>query len=726
VLDTLLHPIGLKWSRKPGTDIVTITPNLQAKVFNLTPEESAKLKAVMDNGDLQRILWGKDGVPKMKGIELTLDEREGILICVDSKQNIQKVEAFLEDLKTQAPPALIFRTYRLREGEGPKVKSLIEAMLEADSRAPYAPERKLLLDGRDLIIKDTSENIKKVEVLLEDKDFIEKIRSDELEVQTWILVPKEALKQNPEQMRQFGEWVVEVIKVMLYAKSTVSKAEAEGRRLWWNPATMQLTLTDYPDNVRAVSDFINSLPQLEQKAKHKIIPLRYAKAETIASRINSFLGLAGAGEEVTGEGGMSVTRSLSVGQDFTFRDITVRLMRVNENDVNDDNDDSVELKVRSPGQSEDVTMDEFDSEEVDDYEIVAEDVKPSSTPGEGRVKVKVRYNPPYGPLTQPIATPQPTPAVTEEGEKPVQDIKEINAIFVEYKDPTHLSNVEEWTKRLDVRTQQVSIETKFVEVIESRAKEFSSQLAIADLTEGMSFDDSVLNMRFANDLDELQNAIRSQYEPPAESPYYQHLLKGSTVFSMITGGNSPINWQLRLLEAEGVVNVVNGPHIVVQDGESATFRISRVLGGIPTVDASGNIVGGQGVQSYDPVDISVDEVFISQLGEIELDLTATVEDLDTLTGGSVVQQQVGDEQQTQGTVQYTLSRLTKDFQTKSRIKDGGTLVIGGWTSERSGDYRSGIPIIHNIPFIGKLLFGRNLRHIDKTTLLIFLTARIVE
>ena len=728
VLDTLLVPIGLKWSRKPGTDIVTITPDLQPKIFNLTPEESAKVKSVMDNGNLQKILWGKDGVPQMKGVELTLDEREGLLISVDSRHNIKKLDAFLQDLKTQAPPGLIFRTYRLREGEGPKVKSLIEAMLEADSRAPFSPERKLLLDGRDLIIKDSPANIKKVEVLLEDKDFIEKIRSDKLQVQTWILVPKEALKQNPEQMRQFGEWVVEVIKVMIYAKSTVSKAEAEGRRLWWDPATMQLTITDYPDNIQAVADFIHSLPQLEQKAKTKIIPLRYAKASEITTRVNSFLGL---GETLTEGGqatsGMSVTRSLSVGQDFTFRDVTIRLMGVNENDPNDKNDDSIEIKIRTPGESRDLTMDEFDSEVVDDYEVVAEDVTPSSTPGEGRGKIKVTYNPPFGPQQQMLMiTPVPTPAVTEEGEKPVQEISEINAIFVEYKDPTHLAKVQEWIERLDIRKQQVSIETKFVEVIESRAKEFSSQLAIADLTEGVNFDDSVLNMRYANDLDEVQNAIRSQYEPPAESPYFQHLLKGTTVFSLITGGNSPINWQLRLLEAEGVVNVVNGPHIMVQNGESASFRISRVLGGIPTVDASGNTVGGQGIQSYDPVDISIDEVFITQLGEIELALNATIEDLDTLTGGSVTQQTTTPGQTPQGTVQYTLSRLSKDFQTRARIKDGGTLVVGGWTSERSGDYKSGIPIIRHVPFIGKLLFGRNLRHIDKITLLIFLTARIVE
>ena len=727
VLDTLLLPIGLKWSRKAGSDIVTITPDLQTKFFNLTPEEASKVKAVIDNGDLQKILWGSDGAPKMKGVELTLDEREGILISVDSKTNIQKISAFLEDLKTQAPPGLIFRTYRLREGEGPKVKSLLEAILEADSRAPYAPERKLLLDGRDLIIKDTPENIMKVEDLLMDKGFIEKLRSDKLQVETWLLVPKEALKQNPEQLRQFGEWVIEVIKVMLYAKSTVSKAEAEGRRLWWDPTTMQLTITDYPNNIRSVADFIHSLPQLEQKKKSQIIPLRYAKADEIADKINSFLGLSGEDEGVSGAGGLSVTKSLSVGNDFTFRDMTIRLQQVNENDANDDNDDSIELKVRTPGESRDVTMDEFDSEEVDDYEIIADDVKPSTTPGEGRARLKVTYTAPYDVQQQVEETPEPTPEVTEEGEKPVQGLTDpINAIFVEYKDPAHLNQVKEWITTLDMAPKQVSIESKFVEVIESRAKQFSSQLAIADLTKGISFDDSILNMRFANDLDELQNAIASANEPAGESPSFQHLLKGTTVLSLITGGDSPINWQLRLLEAEGVVNVINGPQILVQDDkDEAEFTITRVLGGIPEVDASGNYVGGGGTTQFRPVYLNITDLFVSEMGEIEFYLDAEIVDQDALSGGTVTAQDEQGQQEASA-VQYSLSRLEKNITTWVRVKDGGTIVVGGWTSERSGEYTSGIPILRQIPYVGKVLFGRNLRHIDKTTLLIFLTARIVE
>lgn len=725
VLDTLLNPIGLKWSRKSGSDVVTITPDLQTKIFNLSSAEAAKVKAIIESGDIHRLLWGKDGTPKLKGVDLTLDDREGILVSVDSAPNIQKLEAFLHDLRTQAPPALEYRTYRLREGEGPKVKSLLEQILKADDSAPYSQDRKLLLDDRDLIVKDVAENIKKVEQILQEKDFIEKLRSDTLQLRTWPLAPREALKNNPDQLRQFGDWVVQVISVMLYAKSTRSKAEAEGRRLWWDQPNLLLTVVDYPDNILAVDDFINSLPQLEVKTKTAIIPLKYQRADVLAGKINSVFGLSGAGEEQAGgpsRGEMTVTKSVSDGKDFTWRDLYILVKKVNDNDVNNEKDDSVEFKARTPGETRDITMDEADSEVIDDYEIIVDDIKPSSTAGKGQVRFKIYYRPTSSQI-QTVLTPVPTPAVKiadeEEAEAEVEAITESNSLYVPYKDPAHFERIKKFVERSDLPKKQISLETKFVEVIESRAREFSSQIAIADLTQGIDFDNSVLNMRYANDLDELQNALRSQYEPSAESPYFQHMMKGTTVFSLVTGGNSPLNWQLRMLEAEGIVNVVSGPQITFLEGESPTFRIERRF------DPIGYAADNVNIPSLIPVDFSISDPFVSAAGYIEFNMNPIIEDLDAqFMSGAVTLENQQDVQQATNVPSF--SRIRKDINTTVRVKDGGTAVVGGWTSERSGDYRSGIPILHNIPFIGSMLFGRNLRHIDKTTLLIFVTCRIVE
>ena len=63
---------------------------------------------------------------------------------------------------------------------------------------------------------------------------------------------------------------------------------------------------------------------------------------------------------------------------------------------------------------------------------------------------------------------------------------------------------------------------------------------------------------------------------------------------------------------------------------------------------------------------------------------------------------------------------------RTEINNGGTIILGGWTGERSEEITSGVPVLRNMPYIGKLLFSRAQRSSNKTTLMIFLTCYLVE
>jgi len=722
IFDSILVPIGLQWSRKPGTDIITVTMDLQMKVFPLTPEEMTKVRAMMETKFLQRILWPPDATPKVKGVELKLDEREALLISTDSKSNIKRLDALLKDLEYEMPPSLIYRSYDIRPELGPKIKALIEGMLQAESHTPYSKERKLLISEGELIVKDTPENIKKIEELLQEKAFIAKLREDKIRVETYNVAPA-WIERNPEQVQQFGDYVVEVIETMLYAKTGRSAARQEGRRLWYDRSTMQLTVTDYPDNLKAVSKFLASLPMIEKRRKSEIIFLKHAKAADMASDLNQVLGLEPAEEQA--ERGISMTKTVRVEDTLEFRDLRLVVIRVNENNVIDELDDSVEIVVNTPLTSQDMTIEEFRSEFIDDYEISVPDIEPSGRPGYGRAKITIRYLPPPGPAQAPVeVTPTPTSEEAAEGEAlTIDEIEALNALLIRYEDPAKFAEVAEWIETLDIPILQVSIEVRFVEVIESRAKEYSSEFSILNLGEGVDMDSSLYNMRFAQDLDE----FRSEFEPGVESTRAANLLKGTTIFNwIITGGQSPINYQLRLLEAEGIINVVSSPNILVLNGESADFTIERQLG-LPQVDETGSYVGGVGIIVVDQVELDVTPT-ITQLGSIMLEIDAEIVDFDQNLGVLTILQRPGFDTGPlavhQG--QYDLGLLRKDISTIARLRDGQTIVLGGWAGERSGEYTSGVPMLRNLPFLGKLLFGRNLSRIEKTTLLIFLTARIVD
>ena len=58
-------------------------------------------------------------------------------------------------------------------------------------------------DGEDLIIRDTPENITKIEELLTNKKFIQDIQNEKLDIQNFSLVPKDVENIQSDQVQNF-------------------------------------------------------------------------------------------------------------------------------------------------------------------------------------------------------------------------------------------------------------------------------------------------------------------------------------------------------------------------------------------------------------------------------------------------------------------------------------------------------------------------------------------
>ena len=62
---------------------------------------------------------------------------------------------------------------------------------------------------------------------------------------------------------------------------------------------------------------------------------------------------------------------------------------------------------------------------------------------------------------------------------------------------------------------------------------------------------------------------------------------------------------------------------------------------------------------------------------------------------------------------------------KVLVADGEAAVIGGLTVTETTRFRSGIPVLMNLPFIGRL-FSQNSKNETKRDLLILVTPHILE
>lgn len=121
-----------------------------------------------------------------------------------------------------------------------------------------------------------------------------------------------------------------------------------------------------------------------------------------------------------------ITSALHVGGVLKFRDLVLRVVRVNENNVNDEMDDSVELVANTPTKTMAVTIEEFRSEFIDDYAISVSEIKPSSKPEEALAVITIGYPPSPGAVElRPEAPFLPTPEELE----PQKDITDLAKQF---------------------------------------------------------------------------------------------------------------------------------------------------------------------------------------------------------------------------------------------------------------------------------------------------------
>jgi len=800
VLDTVLTPRGLAWSIDEK-NVITIKPEFIAKTYQLSPDQLNRVRGLIESGDLQRIVWGQQE-PPAKGVEMTIDERQRVLLVVGSKLHIQKLDELVltADSGTVAGSAPITQIYKIRPEDGPKIKSLINALINQDpSSSPLGGERKIYIDGPDLIIHDTADSIKKIEELLLDENFIQSLRNEQLDIANFSLVPRDVENQNSDQISVFTNRVVEAVETLLYARTGKKAAQGEGRRLWFDQGTLQLTVVDTPSNLGNVGRYIESLPELRQRKLQKVIKLVNAVAEDLASELQQVLGLTEGGVSTGGKGDQ-VVKVLRRGDQFTFHDLRVRLIRVEEGDPNDRNDDEAELQLNTGTQTSNITIRELDTTYFENYEITAEDVQPaggsgpsattnSSTRGEGRARVVIRYVEPIegapagarrGTLTQQATGG--TGTTNSAGLNAPEDVGltinafgPLNSLILRYDNPSRLEEAEDLIKQLDKPTKQVEVETKFVQVNETRAREFSADFNLDGLRNGEGLDKVfsgkwALNSRFAQFKDE----FRDQADPPIESPLAANLIKGTTILDLVLGGGSvpALNFQLRLLEAEGVINITNGPKVTMMDAIRGEFRIEKLGPGSNNAGQNQNRISPYTSQSTNETLREEDgSRFQNRLTSVILEVTpeitseqsiifeiiAELLDFDdnlgqnlrfNITGGntttgvqlpSQIDPNPGQSLLAPAGFNGTgpvfsnilltdglLFRTRKLIDTTARTHDGGTIVLGGWTGERAEDMTSGIPVLRNMPYFGKLLFSRNQRSVNRVTLLIFLSANLVD
>lgn len=254
ILDSLLLPRGLTWSMS-GDGLISIQYELESRTFDLTKDQTEKIQHLLDNKTLQNIVWGQQ-TPPFEGAKLDLNAPGETLSVIGARVHIEKVADLLSSIATP-DKGWETRIYEILPEDATRFNEAVKR-LGLNSPDDTQSEAQIEIEGSELIVRTTPENIDKIEELLIGEKFIEPLRDEGLEIANFNLSPTDPELENTNLTRR----ILDAVKVLLYSASGVEAAEAAGRRLLFDEQTKQLTILDTPTNIRRIRNYLKTIPEL--------------------------------------------------------------------------------------------------------------------------------------------------------------------------------------------------------------------------------------------------------------------------------------------------------------------------------------------------------------------------------------------------------------------------------------------------------------------------------
>ncbi len=288
-----------------------------------------------------------------------------------------------------------------------------------------------------------------------------------------------------------------------------------------------------------------------------------------------------------------------------------------------------------------------------------------------------------------------SPLIDEAAGGKVQVDTRSNALVITER-PSRMNDIQEIIETLDRPTEQVMIESKFVEInnrdsaklgIDWRSLD-TWELGIGDY--GQDLDDGVINgyENFVGDLN-LSSAVFS-----------------AGTFSTVLSALNTLNH----------LELVSNPTVVTLNNSPANITIGDEYP-IPSYTYNDEI-GRMEVNGFEYKPIGINMTVTPQInsaGFINLDILPEI----SSTNGFIT---FGTGQSGAVDIPIVTTRKTKSRVT---IKSGYTLAIGGLIEQSTEEGEASVPVLGDLPIVGKL-FNRDTSTRDRSNLIVFITAKILS
>lgn len=470
-----------------------------------------------------------------------------------------------------------------------------------------------------------------------------------------------------------------------------------------------LIITDLASNVRKLQDIIKEMDVSQYANRHvQIFPVEHANLEDLILDLNQILAIPGAAgtldqmaaptpeqpdqqetpDQTAGaEQPSPVTPVVPAGTATNLYAIT----RLNALMVSSNNPDVltlVEKWIRILDQPAAGTVMPEEELAPNERTNFVYPVKYSKAEELAPILVKVYEDVSQSQGQQPEDQQQPTAQT-------VTDAEEQAPVFIEDKStnslviratPKQYAQILSLLDKLDQRPPQVLIDVIIAEVTLSDSDVFGVQ--------GMLQSEDQLTI--GGETNVFTAASETAFSGIASGDGFSYMLNAPGRFLM----------QLRALASEGRVKVLSDPHILVQNNQEANINIGD---SIPITTTT-----GQGDTEQTTIEYKATGIILTVTPQINFEGDVIMD----------IEQQVSSPG-TRETGDVAPPINEKRAKTRLITQDGQPLVIGGLISSQSSTSRQGVPLLKDIPLLGRLFRYNDLQN-NRKELVILVLPRIVR
>ena len=169
---------------------------------------------------------------------------------------------------------------------------------------------------------------------------------------------------------------------------------------------------------------------------------------------------------------------------------------------------------------------------------------------------------------------------------------------------------------------------------------------------------------------------------------------------------------VRALEEVGNLDILSRPYVLTSDNKEATITVGQE---VPFITESRTSDDGDTVNTIDYEDIGIILTVTPHINPDGLVIMDVAPEISAISGVTVT---------TSETTEATVFSK-RSASSRVAIHDGQTIVIGGLMEDRKTDTIKKVPVLGDVPFLGRL-FRRTETKVSKTELLIFLTPHVAK